>query len=94
MSWLQDKFLQVAPPPRFTSARNVHTPPHHVKDRALPTQMAGTGVLGWLQTFLMALVVAVQGKGLSNKQFRNLAKAANHLQLAPLVQFPLLWLLC
>lgn len=60
MSWLQDKFLVVSPS-RF--------PPHHIKDRALTTQMAGAGVLGGLQAFLMALVVAVQGKGLSNEQF-------------------------
>jgi len=31
--------------------------------------MAGAGVLGGLQAFLMALVVAVQGKGRSNEQF-------------------------
>ena len=60
-SLLQDKFLLVVSPSRF--------PPHHVKDRALTTQMAGAGVLGGLQAFLMALVVAVQGKGRSNEQF-------------------------
>mmetsp|Transcript_38516 Transcript_38516/g.63518 ORF Transcript_38516/g.63518 Transcript_38516/m.63518 type:complete len:229 (+) Transcript_38516:243-929(+) len=49
---------------RIAEAR---TAPHHVEDRALPTQMAGAGVLGGLQAF-MAPVVAVQEKGLSNEQ--------------------------